>query len=112
MNVYPLYLLILLLPNIILSQKASLIEEIRAHNDGIALWWSGHNGWLIKSGDLLISTDILLDYDKRKLPPSITAEELATELDISFITHGHKDHFKPKYFFYLTGKIQLYFRHA
>jgi L-ascorbate metabolism protein UlaG (beta-lactamase superfamily) len=78
---------------ILSGQSSSLYEEINEHREGMALWWSGHNGWIIKSGELVITTDILLDYDKRKLPPSISAEELSEILDISFITHGHKDHF-------------------
>jgi len=75
------------------AQEASLFEDIKSHSKGIALWWAGHNGWLIKTDELLISTDILLDYDKRMIPSSVTAEELAQVLDISFVTHGHGDHF-------------------
>ena len=86
-------ILLLLLPTGTFCQDVPLIEEIRAHSEGIGVWWVGHNGWLIKSGDLLISTDILLEYDKRIAPPPISAEELAPELDISFITHAHRDHF-------------------
>jgi L-ascorbate 6-phosphate lactonase len=97
-----IFLLIMLLPLSLLAQESQLFQEIKNHDEGTALWWSGHNGWLIKSGDLLVSTDILLDYDKRALPPSITAEELARELDISFITHYHKDHFNRP-----TSKILL-----
>ena len=75
------------------AQTVQLVDEIKSHSSGIGLWWSGHNGWIIKSGDLVISTDILLDYDKRALASPISAEELASHLDISIITHGHKDHF-------------------
>ena len=74
-------------------QPSSLLEDIKSHSEGIGLWWAGHNGWLIKSEGLLISTDILLDYDKRIASPPISVEELAEVLDISFITHSHKDHF-------------------
>ena len=35
----------------------AVLEEIRAHHKGIALWWMGNSGWLIKSDDLLIGTD-------------------------------------------------------
>lgn len=73
--------------------QSQMYQEIKDHHEGIGLWWAGHNGWIIKSGDLIISTDILLEYDKRKSPPPMTEEELAEILDISFITHGHKDHF-------------------
>ncbi len=75
------------------NQDVSLFNEIKSHDQGVGLWWSGHNGWIIKSGELVITTDILLDYDKRKKSPSISANELAEIIDISFITHGHKDHF-------------------
>ena len=75
------------------SHTQSLYESIKSHDQGIGLWWAGHNGWIIKSDNLVITTDILLDYDKRAIPSSITAEDLAEILDISFITHGHKDHF-------------------
>ncbi|MCB0666102.1 MAG: MBL fold metallo-hydrolase [Saprospiraceae bacterium] len=75
------------------AQEIKLIDEIRDHNHGTGLWWVGHNGWIIKSGDLVISTDILLEYGERINPPRISAEELATVLDISFVTHGHNDHF-------------------
>lgn len=73
--------------------QSPMLKSIQGHTQGIGLWWAGHNGWLIKSGDLLIATDILLDYDKRINPPPITTEELASELDISFVTHSHNDHF-------------------
>ena len=88
-----LLLFFVLLGTLLTGQERSLMDDIKAHTDGIGLWWAGHNAWLIKSGDLLISTDILLDYDNRDIPPPMTAEELAEELDVSFITHGHRDHF-------------------
>ncbi len=84
--------LTLFLPVSLFTQP-SLMEDIKAHHDGTALWWNGHNGWIIKSGDLVISTDILPEYRLRNKPTSITAEELAEVLDISFVTHGHNDHF-------------------
>lgn len=76
-----------------IAQNNPLISEIRNHKDGLALWWAGHNSWLIKSGDLLISTDLMLDTANRIATLPITAHQLAPELDISFITHGHGDHF-------------------
>lgn len=88
-----LYILLFLFPTGIYCQKSTLIEDIKAHKEGIGLWWTGQNGWLIKSGDLLISTDLALEYDKRAAPAPISSEELAPELDISIITHSHKDHF-------------------
>jgi L-ascorbate 6-phosphate lactonase len=68
-------------------------EEIQAHHSGIAVWWTGHNGWLIKSGDLLIGTDPATDDEARLYQSPISAEELAPLLDIAFVTHRHGDHF-------------------
>jgi len=75
------------------AANGSLLEEIRAHRSGVAVWWLGHNGWLIKSGDTLIGTDLVLEESNRLFPTPISAAALATELDVSFITHGHGDHF-------------------
>ncbi len=77
-----------------------LIDEIRAHNKGLAVWWVGHNGWLIKSDDMLIGTDLPLETKAREVPSPISAMELASELDISFVTHEHSDHFERE-----TSKI-------
>ena len=82
--------------------KSRLIDEIRAHKKGIAVWWVGHNGWLIKSDDILIGTDLPLETKARAVSSPVTAEELASELDISFVTHEHSDHFERE-----TSKILL-----
>lgn len=96
------FILVSLLSFESICQETSLYDDLQAHGDGIGLWWSGHNGWIIKSGDLVVSTDILLDYDKRNKPPSISVEQLAEVLDISFITHAHKDHFNRSTSVYLV----------
>ena len=80
--------------------NSRLVDEIRNHNKGIAVWWVGHNGWLIKSDNILIGTDLPLETKAREVPSPISAEELASELDISFITHEHSDHFERE-----TSKI-------
>jgi L-ascorbate metabolism protein UlaG (beta-lactamase superfamily) len=71
-----------------------IIDEIKAHKNGMAVWWTGHNGWLIKYDDVLISTDLALESDEREVPAPVSAAELAPELSISFITHEHGDHFE------------------
>jgi L-ascorbate metabolism protein UlaG (beta-lactamase superfamily) len=71
-----------------------ILEEIKAHTTGIAIWWTGHNGWLIKSDDILIGTDLALESEDRKVAAPISALALARELDVSFITHEHGDHFE------------------
>ncbi len=84
------------------SSESRLIDEIRAHSSGMAVWWVGHNGWLIKSGDILISIDLPLETRAREVPSPVIAKELAPELDIAFITHEHSDHFERE-----TSKILL-----
>ncbi len=74
-------------------QGNSMLDEIRQHRSGLAIWWTGHNGWLIKSDNLLLGTDLVLDDPGRAQASPISATEVADELDICFITHGHGDHF-------------------
>ena len=75
-----------------LSSK-DLLDQIRAHQKGIAIWWMGNDGWLIKSDNILIGTDLDLDSSDKIQPPPLSAQELATELDVTFVTHHHGDHF-------------------
>ena len=86
----------MMLPNIKVKSNidTKLIDEIRAHKKGIAVWWVGHNGWLIKSDDILVGTDLPLETKAREVPSPVTAKELASELDISFVTHEHGDQFE------------------
>ena len=84
------------------SIDSKLIDEIRTHNIGIAVWWVGHNGWLIKSDNILVGTDLPLETKGREAPSPVTAKELAAELDISFVTHEHSDHFERE-----TSRILL-----
>jgi hypothetical protein len=57
--------------------ETSLAEEIREHRSGTAVWWLGHNSWLIKSGSLLIGTDLVLEESEKLAPPPISSQELA-----------------------------------
>jgi L-ascorbate metabolism protein UlaG (beta-lactamase superfamily) len=75
------------------APAARLVDEIRSHRSGIAVWWVGNAGWLVKSGDLLLGIDLDLDSEERIAPPPISAEELAGEIDVAFATHHHGDHF-------------------
>lgn len=70
-----------------------MIDEIKAHTTGMAVWWTGHNGWLIKQDSILIGTDLVLENEDRQSPAPVSAAEIAPLLDISFITHEHGDHF-------------------
>src|SRR4051812_4287232 len=71
-------------------------DEVAAHHQGLAVWWTGHNGWLIKSDGLLVSTDLCTEDEGRLYQAPISAEELAPLLDVAFVTHGHGDHFHPR----------------
>jgi L-ascorbate 6-phosphate lactonase len=75
------------------SQQARMIDEIREEKSGIAVWWAGQDSWIIRSGDMVIGTDLYLDNTERIAPAPITPEELAGIIDISFVTHAHGDHF-------------------
>jgi L-ascorbate 6-phosphate lactonase len=69
-----------------------VLAQVRAHHHGLAVWWVGNAGWLIKSDDLLIGTDLDLDTEEKIEAPPITAEQLAGELDVAFVSHHHGDH--------------------
>ncbi len=92
MRLFLISLLTLFAFSMTLAQDGKLSKEINAHSKGISVWWAGHDSWLIKSGNLLISTDLWLEDGNRFFPPPITAQEL-TKLDVSFVTHEHDDHF-------------------
>jgi L-ascorbate 6-phosphate lactonase len=76
------------------SQNSKMIDEIRSQKSGTSVWWAGQDSWIIKSGDLVIGTDLFLENNGRIAPAPVTPDELATVLDISFITHSHGDHFE------------------
>lgn len=78
------------------SPAVPVLQQIKNHTAGTAIWWTGHNGWLIKSGNLLVSTDLALEYGGRSVPAPVSALEIAPELDIYLVTHAHSDHFDPK----------------
>ncbi len=74
----------------------AILKQIQGHHQGLAVWWMGNSGWLIKSGDLLIATDLDLDAsdksDPKIQPPPLTPQQLAGVLDVEFVTHQHGDH--------------------
>jgi L-ascorbate metabolism protein UlaG (beta-lactamase superfamily) len=73
-----------------------IVDEVKAHRSGLSVWWTGHNGWLIKSGTTLVGTDLATEDEARLYQSPISADELAPLLDMAFITHGHGDHFNRK----------------
>lgn len=77
----------------VFSQTA-MIDQIKNQKSGTSVWWAGQDSWVIKSGDLVIATDLFLEDNGRIAPSPVTPEELAGILDISFVTHAHGDHFE------------------
>jgi L-ascorbate metabolism protein UlaG (beta-lactamase superfamily) len=78
------------------GQEHKMINEIKEHDTGTAIWWAGHDSWLIKTDKLLIANDLYLQEEGRIDPLPVTAEELAPYLDLVFITHEHDDHFHAR----------------
>ena len=75
-----------------LPAASSVLDEIRSHRSGLAVWWVGNAGWLIKADNLLIGIDLDLSTSMKIAPPVITGDELAREIDVVFATHHHGDH--------------------
>lgn len=74
------------------AQQPQVLDQIRSHHEGIAVWWVGNAGWLIKADELLIGIDLDLSLPNKISPPVIKPEELAAELDVAFVSHQHGDH--------------------
>ena len=64
-----------------LPPSRQIIGEIRSHHEGLAVWWTGHNGWLIKADSVLIGNDLVLEAAERLQQSPLTTAELAGELD-------------------------------
>ena len=74
------------------SAPQKVLDEIRLHHHGIAVWWVGNAGWLIKADDQLIGIDLDLSTEDKVQSPPITPEQVAGELDVEFVSHHHGDH--------------------
>src|SRR5688572_7572140 len=74
------------------APSATLLENLRAHQQGLAVWWVGNAGWLIKSDGLLVGVDLDLSLPQKVQPPAIPPEALSLELDVLFVSHHHGDH--------------------
>jgi len=89
--------------------SGAVANQIHSHHKGIAIWWTGNAGWLIKSGDLLIGTDLALDNDDKVQPPPVTALEIAQDLNVLLVTHHHSDHCNPETIRQLVQKSKCTF---
>ena len=73
-----------------------IVDEVKTSTAGVSVWWTGNNGWLIRSGAALIATDPVMEDENRSAQAPISAAEVAPLLDIVFITHAHGDHFNHR----------------
>lgn len=73
----------------------NVVESVRAHHQGLAAWWMGNAGWLVKSDETLISFDLEIGLGQRLQPPIASAEDLALDIDVAFASHHHTDHCNP-----------------
>jgi L-ascorbate metabolism protein UlaG (beta-lactamase superfamily) len=93
MNVPRVLLFLSLVAGVCRVDAASAtLEQIQQHKRGLAVWWVGNAGWLIKADTVLIGIDLDLSIAGKIGPPPITPEELAGELDVAFVSHHHGDH--------------------
>jgi len=79
-----------------LKPTNQILEEVRSHHEGIAVWWTGNAGWLIKADETLIGIDLDLDLRRPIYQVPIPSTQLAGIIDVLFVTHGHSDHFRPR----------------
>ena len=91
------------------SPPARILDQVRSHRSGIALWWVGNAGWLLKADGLLVGIDLDLESTERVQPPPISAEELAGEIDVAFATHHHGDHFNASTLAKISAKPRCSF---
>jgi L-ascorbate metabolism protein UlaG (beta-lactamase superfamily) len=96
MKILPVILILSFIIPSSAQTSTRMIEEIKSHQSGLGLWWAGHNSWIIKSGDMVVATDLYLENSMRLAPSPITAEEIASVIDVSFVTHAHGDHFNEQ----------------
>ncbi len=71
----------------------AILQDLLGADDGIGLCWLGNNGWLIRAQGKLVAFDLDLDRASRLRPSPVPTTDLAPEIDVVFITHGHGDHF-------------------
>lgn len=69
------------------------LEELLAIQNQIGVCWLGNLSWLIRAQGKLIAIDLDLDRSNRLNPSPIPTTDIATALDVQFITHEHGDHF-------------------
>ena len=85
-------------------EAASVIRQIRTHTSGTALWWLGNAGWALKSDNVLLLIDPVIEMSEDDptlseidLPlvhelPLRASELFEDDLDLCLVSHAHGDH--------------------
>lgn len=77
------------------STTQPILGQLLSTQSDLAVCWLGNDSWLIRGQGRLIAFDLdLMESGDRLQKPPISADELASSLDVVFITHGHGDHFR------------------
>ena len=90
-------------------QTQQIIGDIRAHTQGTALWWLGNAGWAIKSEEVTLLIDPVIELEDPDDPtrseiglplvhqlPLRAGEFRDGEVDLCLVTHEHGDHLAPR----------------
>jgi len=81
-------------------ESIPIAPQLEQSHEGLALWWTGNAGWLMRRGDVLLGVDLILEeepfleefsMDVRYQRP-VRASDLKA-LDYAIVTHAHGDHF-------------------
>ena len=70
-----------------------ILQDVLAIERDVGLCWLGNLGWLIRAEGKLVAFDLDLDRASRLKPSPVPTADLASVLDVVFITHEHGDHF-------------------
>jgi len=70
-------------------EKAMIEIGTEIVEEGATIWQIFNHGYIVKTASVLLGFDLYDHYG------SIHLEDLASSLDVLFISHNHKDHFSP-----------------
>jgi L-ascorbate 6-phosphate lactonase len=69
-----------------------ILDYLRSQRDGISVVCVGNAGWVIHANGLLIGIDLDLSTPNKLQEAPVSADVLAPQLDVAFVSHHHGDH--------------------